>query len=151
MTKLRVLALAALAAGLTAAGGAAAQNTALVPVKGTVSGAPESVAFSGQARISSRLAKDPDFGVPRLVLSIDLSGVAGVGSSSGAKYVVSGPELTQRRVASSHAVEFTFPFTKSGGSELPQTGIASFALGFDVDTGAITSASGAVSSPNFPR
>ena len=148
MTKLRVF-LALAAAALWS--GAAAQNTALVPVKGIVSGQPESVTFSGQAKVSSRLAKDPDFGKPRLVLTIDLSGVSGVGSSSHAKYVVSGPEMTQRPVSVSHTVEFTFPFTKSGSSELPQTGVASFALGFDVNSGAITSASGSVSSPNFPR
>jgi hypothetical protein len=152
MTQLRVFAaLAALAAGLTAWGGAAAQSTALVPVKGTVSASPESVVFTGQAKIVSRLAKDPDFNKPRLVLTIDLSGVSGVGSSSHAKYVVTGPELVQRPLAASHTVAFTFPFAKSGSGDLPQTGVASFALGFDLSTGAITSASGGLASPNFPR
>src|ERR687895_696327 len=63
-------------------------NTALatssavgVPIRGIVSGEPESVAFSGQAQIKSRLVRDPDFSRPSLLLTIDLSSVSGVGSS----------------------------------------------------------------------
>jgi hypothetical protein len=36
-------------------------ETALVPIKGVVSGSPESVNFSGDAKVSSRHAADPDF------------------------------------------------------------------------------------------
>ncbi len=129
---------------------AAAANERLVPIKGVVSGSPESVSFSGQAKVSSRFAPDPDFNRPRLVLTIDLTGVAGVGSSTGAKYVVYGPELMGRPLAASHSVEITFPF-KSAAAATARTGIASFALDFDVNTGALTGASGKVSSPNFPR
>jgi hypothetical protein len=127
--------------------------SALVPIKGTVSGAPESVSFSGEAKVSSRLAPDPDFNKPRLVLTIDLTGVDGVGSASGAKYLISGPELVQRRVAASHAIEITFPFRSSASraAAMPRTGVASFVLDFDLDTGAVAGASGKVSSPNFPR
>jgi len=130
----------------------AAQAT-LVPIRGVVSGTPESVAFTGQAKVASRLAPDPDFNRPRLVLSIDLSGVAGVGSSTGAKYAIFGPELLQREVAASYAVEITFPFKSSTAPEaaIARTGIASFVLDFDVNTGAVTRASGGVSTPNFPR
>ena len=131
---------------------AAAQDT-LVPIKGVVSGSPESVNFSGNAVVKSRLAPDPDFNRPRLVLTIDLTGIGGVGSSTGAKYAISGPELTQREVAASHSVEFTFPFksSRSPSSETARTGVASFVLDFDVNTGAVTGASGDVTSPNFPR
>jgi hypothetical protein len=131
---------------------APAQN-ALVPIKGVVSGSPESVSFSGQAKVSSRLAPDPDFNKPRLVLTIDLTGVGGVGSATGAKYVISGPELVQRHVAASHTVEITFPFKNSASATAvtARTGVASFALDFDVNTGAVTGASGNVSTPNFPR
>ena len=122
-----------------------------VPLKGVVSGSPESVSFSGQAKVSSRLAPDPDFFKPRLVLSIDLSAVAGIGSSSGAKYVISGPELLNRDVAASHTIEITFPFSGGASSATPRTGVASFVLDFDPSTGAVTKASGQVSSPNFPR
>jgi hypothetical protein len=131
---------------------APAQST-LVPLTGTVSGSPESVKFAGDARISSRLAPDPDFNRPRLVLTIDLTGVAGVGSMTGARYVIWGPELVQRGVAASHAVEITFPFKSSISptAVIARTGVASFALDFDVNTGAVTGASGSVLTPNFPR
>ena len=130
----------------------ASENTT-VPIKGTVSGSPESVTFSGDAVVKSRLAADPDFNRPRLVLTIDLTSVAGIGSTSGAKYVISGPELTQRDVAASHSLEFAFPFksTKSATSATARTGVASFVLDFDVNTGAVTGASGSVVTPNFPR
>jgi hypothetical protein len=128
-------------------------ETALVPIKGVVSGSPESVNFSGDAKVSSRHAADPDFNKPRLVLTIDLRGVAGVGSSTGAKYVVYGPELVQRALAASHTVEITFPFKSSTSSTAAtaRTGVASFTVDFDVATGAMTAASGSVSTPNFPR
>ena len=124
-----------------------------VPIKGIVSGSPESVSFSGYAKVSSRQAADPDFNRPRLVLTIDLRGVSGVGSSTGASYAISGPELIQRPVAASHAVEITFPFksSRSATAATARTGVATFALDFDVATGALTAASGNVSSPNFPR
>lgn len=123
---------------------AAATSTAYVPISGTVTGTPESVAFSGQAKVSSRLARDPDFNSPRLVLTIDLSAVGGTGSATGTKYSISGPELVQRRVATSHAVEFTFPFRR--GAEGPRTGSAIFAFDFDPATGVITKAAGRVDS-----
>jgi hypothetical protein len=125
----------------------------MVPIKGIVSGSPESVTFSGNAVVKSRLAPDPDFNRPRLVLTIDLTSVAGIGSTSGAKYVISGPEFTQRNLAASHSLEFAFPFksTKSATAATARTGVASFVLDFDVNTGAVTGASGSVVTPNFPR
>jgi hypothetical protein len=128
-------------------------HSAAVPIKGVVSGSPESVTFSGQAKVSNRLAPDPDFFQPRFVMTIDLREIAGVGSQTGAKYVISGPEFVQREAAASHSVEITFPFksTKSPTSATARTGVASFVLDFDVNTGALTSASGSVLTPNFPR
>jgi hypothetical protein len=124
-------------------------STRLVPVSGVVSGSPESVTFSGDAKVSNRLAKDPDFFSPRYVLTIDLTGVTGIGSTTGAKYAISGPELMHLRVAASHAVEITFPFR--GGSARLRTGLASLNLDFDPESGAVTAASGKVLTPNFPR
>jgi len=128
-------------------------SNAVVPIRGIVSGSPESVSFSGNAKVSNRLAPDPDFFKPRFVMTIDLTAVAGVGSSTGAKYVISGPELVQRSVAPSHAIEITFPFKSSTSptTVTARTGVASFVVDFDVDTGAVKAASGNVSSPNFPR
>src|SRR5687767_3317748 len=148
-----LVALPAAAQDALSSSAGAGTSTKLVTVSGIVSSAPESVSFSGQAKVSSRLAKDPDFNKPRLVLMIDLSGIAGVGSTTGASYVVYGPEMVQRPVAASHSVEFTFPFkdVKSPTQMTARTGVASFVLDFDVNTGAVTKASGSVSSPNFPR
>jgi hypothetical protein len=72
---------------------------------------------------------------------------------TGATYAIAGPERVQRGVAASHTIEITFPFksSKSATAVTARTGIASFVLDFDVNSGAITGASGNVSSPNFPR
>jgi hypothetical protein len=121
----------------------------LVRVSGVVSGSPESVTFSGDAKVSNRLAKDPDFFSPRYVLTVDLTGVTGIGSTSGARYAISGPELLHLRVAASHAVEITFPFR--GSTNHLRTGLASLNLDFDPESGAVTAASGKVLTPSFPR
>jgi hypothetical protein len=147
------LAQEAVSALSTESSSAPASQGTTVPVNGIISGSPESVTFSGNAVVKSRLAPDPDFNRPRLVLTIDLTAVAGIGSMSGAKYVISGPEFTQREVAASHAFEFTFPFksVKAPSVATARTGVASFVLDFDLGTGAVTGASASVSSPNFPR
>ena len=122
-----------------------------VSIKGVVSGQPESVSFSGQAQISSRLVQDPDFGNPVLLLTVNLGSVSGVGQSTKAKYVIASQELVQRHLAPSHRVEITFPFMKSGSTDASsaRTGVASFAFDFDTITGAVTSATGKVASPAF--
>ena len=128
----------------------ATASTSGVAIRGIVTGQPESVSFSGQAQVSSRLVQDPDFGNPVLLLTVNLGSVSGVGQSTKAKYVVPTPERVQRHLAPSHDVEITFPFVRNGtdGSSA-RTGVASFALSFDPSTGAVTSATGKVASPNF--
>lgn len=139
--------------GSTPAHAAVTWSTTLVPIKGSVDGVPETVVFSGKAKVSSRLAPDPVFNTPSLVLNIDLTGVSAVGSSTRSKYVITGPEMVQRKVAASQLVEITFPFAKGSmtGSSEARTGVATFALNFDLTSGAVTTGSGNVSSPNFPR
>ena len=72
-----------------------------------------------------------------------MTGVSGVGSSSGAKYLVPTQEILIRPLTLSHQVEITFPFFKNAADSLAstRTGLANFALNVDVSTGAITSAS----------
>jgi hypothetical protein len=139
------------AAQSSAASAASAPSpTAQVRVRGFVTGSPETVGFTGTAVVSSQLASDPDFNLPQLVFTLDLTGVTGFGANSRAQYVITGPEIIQRRLAPSHAVEITFPFVVSGGDPLTtQTGLASFSLDVDQNTGYITQASGNVSTPNF--
>jgi hypothetical protein len=123
-------------------------NTSLVSVSGIVSGSPESVSFSGTAKVATRLAPDPDFGSPSLVVSIDLTGISGVGSSTRTKYSIGGPEIVQKRLAPSYAVDITFPFYKSGtnGTSGARSGQATFSFNVDSATGAVSAAIGSIAS-----
>jgi hypothetical protein len=132
-------------------------NSAVVPVAGIVSGQPESVSFSGQANLQIRLSRDEVnlSRIPSLLLYIDLSSVAGVGSSTKKKYVITGPEIVQRPLAASDTIEFAFPFVPSGpvatsGATSARNGVASFTLSFDLTTGAVTSGTGSIAAPNYP-
>jgi hypothetical protein len=120
----------------------------LVALNGFVTAPPETVKFQGNARVNSRLAPDPDFGNPQLVLTIDITGVSGTGSATNRQYVAYGPEIIQRRLAATQTVEITFPFTANDGATT-FTGVASLDLDFDLATGNITKAKGVVSSPSF--
>jgi len=121
-------------------------NTVLVPINGRVDGLPESVTFSGQAQVASRLlAPDPSRvgkkpGRTAVELSIDLTGVTGMGLSSGDKYVISGPEILNRPLDASSLVQITFPFFPSGpeGMMSARSATVSFSFTFDLITGAIT-------------
>jgi hypothetical protein len=109
------------------------------------------VKFSGTAKVGTRLAPDPDFGSPSLVVSIDLSGISGVGSSTGTKYVVSGPEIIQKRLAPSYTVDMTFPFYKNGtpGTSGARSGAATFSFSVDGTTGAVSSPQGIIVSSSL--
>src|SRR5258708_4866007 len=111
----------------TPARAAFAPTVALIPVSGIVSGQPESVRFSGQARVSSELVLDTSRTrpphPPSVILIIDLSGVSGTGSSSEARYAVGGdgtPVFSQ--LATTDPIQIPFPFTRRpsmGPSSLP--------------------------------
>jgi len=125
-------------------------SAALGNVSGSVTGAPETVSFSGSVSINSKRVSDPDFGNPDIVvLSLDLSGMKGTGQSSKATYVVSNQEIIQRPLTSAENIVVTFPFAKSGSSMSmsPRIGAATLALSFDVTTGALTAAKVVVSNP----
>jgi len=145
----------------TPARAAFAPTVALIPVSGTVSGQPESVRFSGQARVSSELVLDttrvrPPH-LPAVILIIDLSGVSGTGSSTGAKYTAGGDGTPVfRQLAGTDTLEITFPFTRgttmsvsSAGMSSVRSGVVTFVLSFDTNTGAITNGTATVAAPNF--
>jgi len=121
----------------------------VVPIKGTVSGLPESVSFVGTAHISANVVTDPDFGsVPTVLLSIDLGKITGIGSSTGSRYTTSTQENLNRRLSLVDTVQFTFPFIQSGGSATsPRVGMASFDLSFNVTTMQLTGATAVVGGP----
>jgi len=142
----------------TPARAAFAPTVALIPVSGTVSGQPETVRFSGQARVSSELVLDTSRTrpphPPSVILIVDLSGVSGTGSSSEARYAVGGDGTPVfRQLASTDTIQIPFPFTRgtSMGTSSVRTGVASFALSFDTNTGAITKGTATVAAPNFPN
>jgi hypothetical protein len=124
-------------------------TSALVPVTGVVTGGAESVSFSGKAKLNADVVTDPDFGgAPTIVLSIDLSGLNGVGAATRKKYVTADGEVVNRRLAAGDIVQYTFPFYESGaGAMSARVGMVQFNLSFDVNTLKLTSASGSVGSP----
>ena len=144
----------------TPARAAFAPTIALIPVSGIVTGQPESVKFSGQVQVSSELVLDTSkFNVPpAVILIIDLSKVSGTGSSTGAKYTAGGDGTpVYRQLVSNDTVEITFPFSRgttmsvsSTGFSAVRSGVATFALGFDTNTGAITKGTANIASPAFP-
>ena len=146
----RALYLAAAALALATAPARGEVSVAAVSISGSVTGDPETVVFSGEARIHNKLVRDPDFNSPRYILTIDMSGVSGVGSQTLKKYAIAGPAIQQKTVAAAHVVDITFPFQESGSVALDaRSGAASFAISFDAATGAITAATGSVASPRF--
>jgi hypothetical protein len=124
-------------------------TSALVPVSGVVTGGAESVSFSGKARVSADVVTDPDFGgTPVVVLTIDLSGLNGVGAATRKKYVTADGEIVQRGLTAVDTVQYTFPFYESGAGALSaREGSVSFNLSFDVNTLKLTAATGSIGSP----
>lgn len=124
-------------------------TSALVPVSGVVTGGAESVSFSGKAKVSANVVTDPDFGgTPTVVLSIDLSGLSGVGAATSKKYVTADGETVNRRLTAVDTVQYTFPFYQSGAGALSaREGSVSFSLSFDVNTLKLTGVTGRVGSP----
>ena len=139
--------------GGTPARAAFAPTIALIPASGIVSGQPESVKFSGQAQVSSELVLDTSkFNLPpAVILTFDLSNVSGTGSLTGAKYTVGGKGTSvYRQLVSADTVEITFPFSRGTtmSTSSARSGVVSFALSFDLNTGAITKGTGTVAAPN---
>ena len=108
----------------------------------------EAVQFSGQATVNSRLASDPDFGQPSLVMLFDLTGVTGVGAQSGIRYVLTSQEHVIRPHASNQNVEFAFPMATDENAPIAKvrTGSARFVMNVDLGTGVITSVNAVMTS-----
>jgi hypothetical protein len=151
-TNRRLIAMLPLALLVPGAHAAVAWKSTAVSVSGSVTGRPESVTFAGEAQIQSRLALDPDDNRrAKILLQIDLGGVTGVGSSTGATYVVNAQEIVTRELAPSDVIEVTFPFHPGSARAVTssRTGVASFALSFDTATGAVTAGRARIGSPSF--
>ena len=132
----------------TVASAVAATQSAVVPVSGTVGGAPEVVAFSGKVHVRSTLVKDPDFGKPPTVqLAIDLFDMVGKGLTSGAKYVTNAEFVNSTEIDAHEVIEVTFPFqpSTSKGHLVARAGLMALTLKFDARNGAIIGAACRVS------
>ena len=144
--------LVAMLGGLLGGGTSAlADSSVAIAISGTVDGSPESVYVSGLAQITSTFVKaDLTFNhPPRVILSFDLHNVSGTGLSTGARYVGRSRDEVIRPLVASDVVEITFPLQPKGtnGSTAARAGLASFALTFDVNTGALTGGTATVSTP----
>ena len=129
--------------------GATATQTTVVPVSGTVGGAPEVVRFKGNVHIRSTLVKDPDFGKPPSVqLAIDLVDMVGKGLTSGARYVTTAEFLNTTELDAHEVIEVTFPFQPDSrkGHAVARAGLLALTLKFDARNGAIIGANCRVSS-----
>lgn len=134
--------------------GAPAQtvSTATVKLSGTVGGTSEDVSLSGSAKIESRVVWSELNTVTAAAvrLDIDLSGISGTGKLTRTKYVTNAREIALRRLAATDLLDVSFPFYVSGTNGAigsTRTGIARFSLSYDVNTGALKSASGTLTSP----
>jgi len=136
---------------LGASTSALAKSSVAIPISGTVDGVPESVSVSGLARITSTLVKTDErfHHPPRVILGFDLHNVSGTGVSTGARYVTRSRDEMLRRLVASDVVEITFPLQPKGtsGFTAARAGLASFALTFDVNSGAVTGGTATVSTP----
>jgi len=136
--------------GGTPAGAVVATMSSAVTTtaSGTVTGSPESVAFTGSVTINSKMVTDPDFGTPNIVvLSFDLSSLSGTGLSTNKKYVVSSQEIMVRPLAATDQLDVTFPFAPNVNSidTSARLGVATVALSFNVSTGGLTGAKVSIS------
>lgn len=139
--------------GSTPALAAAPTTTLNIPIAGTVTYGPESVALSGRALIRTIPVTDPTFGgPPGVVLSVNLLTVTGVGLSTGTRFVATGENNLTRLFRPADTIEVTFPFFPVGtrGTTSARSGLVTFNLTFDGISGALTGAIGNVTTPVFP-
>src|SRR5712691_10289440 len=139
----------------TPARAAFATTRALITASGIVTGQPESVKFSGQVQVSSELVLDNSkFNLPpAVILTFDLSKVSGTGSSTEARYTAGGNGTSvYRPLVSNDTVEITFPFSRGTTMNMSsaRSGVVTFALSFDMSTGAITKGTANIAGPAFP-
>lgn len=108
----------------------------------------EPVKFAGSAAITGRVLLDPVFnGPPVLELVIDLTGIAGVGSSTGRSYVSAGQAVVQRPLKAADVIQVTFPFYVDGDPGSARTGIATLNVTYSEVAG--LNVSGTIGTPSF--
>lgn len=148
------LALALVLACLWTAGTARAQSfttpvvsSMTVPLSGRATTRGEAVTINGTARIRTTTVPDLDWRTtPTVIVTIEFLSLTAVGAPSGGRYTVEETIQKLRKLVPSDRLEVTFPITRAGTPDLTTSmvGLASFTLGYDTNTGRLTSATGTV-------
>src|SRR6266478_3539638 len=137
---------------------ATASSTYTVPVSGKLGtpapagtrtvapGGQEAVTCTGALKLSAVAVKDPVM-PPSVVFSFDSRGLSCVGQTSKIAYLNSGQANLTRPLVANDVVETTFAYYQdvAGGYLKAQTAVAKLSVSYDTTTGAITSASGTIS------
>jgi hypothetical protein len=138
-------------AGSGDAPAASLETRVTIPISGVVDGGTESVSLSGRLLLVSTPVTDVTLTSPRTRLAVTMVGVAGVGLTSGTKYVATGEDRLLRRMAASDHIDVLFPFYRaSDGPSSARSATASITLGFDLVTGSVTRATATIVSPKLP-
>jgi len=131
--------LLAVLAGMASLASSADVVSTMVPFVTTLKGSTETVSFTGTARLDTQVILDNILGnAPVMEIVVDMSGVTGVGTSTGSTYSISGPAILHRPLSANDLIRVTFPFYR--GSDLfgAETVEATFNCKFDTATGAVT-------------
>lgn len=108
-----------------------------VPVDGSVGNGTDTVAFSGDMSIATRLIDDPVFNGPRLLeLVVDFSNVKGVGKGAGqAAFTSTAQAIVHRPLLAFDPIEITFPYTPGNNASASLTAKATINVSFNATSG----------------
>jgi hypothetical protein len=138
-------------AALAASSGAQAQMlTRMVSITTPTEPAPpagtsENIVFSGQATLKTRRVFNiEDTSQSKLMVFLDFAGVTGRGVTSGSTYLVTEQLALVKPLGSAYTVELEFPFLRNMADPLTmtRTGRATLVFSVNVNTGAVTAATG---------
>jgi hypothetical protein len=112
-------------------------------LSGTVAGGSEAVTCAGPVKVSAMVVKDPSM-PPNAIVSLDTSGLACTGATTGARYLNSGEATLTRILGPVDQVQAAislYPNTPDGFMHA-RTGLATLNLRYNVAAGALVAASG---------
>ena len=133
------LVLLAVLAGFASLASRADVNSTLVPFVTILKSSAETVSFTGTARLDTQVILDNVLGnAPVMEIVVDMSGITGVGTSSGSPYSISGPAIIHRPLVPNDLIRVTFPFYRGTDLLGSETVEATFNCKFDTATGAVT-------------
>jgi hypothetical protein len=133
-----------------AAAAASVEKTVIALAAGTVGAgdaASEPVVFVGQASITGKVIYDTVFGAPPVLeISVDLSGVSGMGLRTGRTYQVATQAVLHRPLLAFDSIEVGLSFAADGNATLARSALASFGVLYNA-TGGMTATPVRISTP----